>query len=75
MQFPHSNVLCIVQILRLLTVEGEVIKEKPHFLRQLKQAVEALTQSISTDICRRLIENFAVLIKPAQAQMGHVLKI
>ena len=43
--------------------KAQVYKEKPCFLRQLKQAVESFTQSIIIDTCCRVIENFAVCIK------------
>jgi len=42
--------------------KAEVYKEKSCSLRQLKQAVESFTQSVTTDTCRCVVENFAVRI-------------
>ena len=51
---------------------AEIHKEKPCSLRQLKQAVESFTQSITTDTCGHVIENFAAM--PVQTEMGPILK-
>ena len=50
--------------------KAEVYKEKACSLRQLKQAVESFTQSVTTDTCRRVIENFAVCINVCANQNG-----
>ena len=45
-------------------------------LTQLKQAVEALTQSVSSDACGRAIENFAVSINACANRNGaHTEKV
>ena len=54
--------------------KAEVYKEKPCSLRQLKQAVELFTQSVTTDTCRRVIENFAFASMSVQTKMGPILK-
>ena len=58
----HSPDLALLDFFFWGAAEAEVYKEKPRSLRQLKQAVEAFTQSVTTDTCRRVIENFAVRI-------------
>ena len=52
------------------TAKAEVYKEKPRSLRQLKQAVEAFAQSVTTDTCRRVIENFAIRINACANRNG-----
>ena len=50
--------------------KAEVYKEKFCSLRQLKQAVESFTQSVTTDTCCRMIENFAVCINACANRNG-----
>ena len=50
--------------------KGEVYKEKPCSLKQLKQAVEAFKQSVSTNTRCCIIENFAVCISPCANRNG-----
>ena len=59
---PHSPDLAPLHFFFWGAAKAEVYKEKPCSLRQLKQAVESFTQSVTTDTCRRVIENFAVRI-------------
>ena len=73
------NGLRIVLILRLLTsffwgtLKAEVYKKKPRFLRELKKAVEAFTQSVTIHTRRRIIENFAVRINAcANRNWAHI---
>ena len=54
--------------------KAEVYKEKPCSFRQLKQAVKAFTQSVTTDTSHRVIENFAVCINACATEMGPILK-
>ena len=59
---PHRPDLAPLDFFFWGAAKAEVYKEKPCSLTQLKQAVESFTQSITTDTCCRVIENFAVHI-------------
>ena len=50
----------------------EKYKKKPRSFRELKQAVEALTRSVSTNTCRCVTENFAARINACA--MDSILK-
>ena len=53
--------------------KAEVYKEKPCSLRPLKQAVEPFTQSVTTDTCCRVIDDFAVRINAsANRDLAHI---
>jgi len=54
--------------------KAEVYKEKPCSLRQLKQAVEAFIQSVTTDTCRRVIENFTSMSVQTERAQCPILK-
>ena len=70
------NGLHIVLILHLLTSSfGVLLKQKCTkrsltLLQQLKQAVEAFTQSVTTDTCRCVIKSFAVHINACANRYG-----
>ena len=70
---PHSPDLAPVDFF-WGAAKAEVYKEKPRFLRQLKQAVEAFTQSVTTDTCCYVIENLLFASMPMQSEMGPILK-
>ena len=57
---PHSPDLATFDFFFWGGAKAEVYKKKPCSMRQLKQAVESFTQSVTTDTCYRVIENFAV---------------
>ena len=59
---PHSPNLAPLDFFFWGAAKAEVYKGKPRSFRQLKQAVEEFTQSVTTDTCRHVIENFAVRI-------------
>ena len=67
---PHSPDLAPLDLLFWGAAKGEVYEEKPCSLRQLKQAVESFTQSVTTDTRRRVIENFAVRINACANRSG-----
>ena len=67
---PHSPDLAHLDFFFWGAVKAEVYKEKPCSVRQLKQAVESFTQSVTTDTCRRVIENFAVRINACANRNG-----
>ena len=69
--FLHSPDLEPLDFFFWGAAKAEVYKEKPHFLRQLKQAVEAFTWSVTTDTCCYENENFTV---PVQTEMRPILK-
>ena len=68
-----SNGLRVVWILHLFffwgAAKAEMFKEKPFSFRQLKQAVESFTQSLTTDTCG-VNENFAVRINACANRNG-----
>ena len=70
---PHSPDFAPLDFFFWNAAKAEENKENLCSLRQLKQAVESFTQSVTTDTCRRMIENFAVshqcLCKPKR---GHI---
>ena len=59
---PHSPDFAPFDFFFGGAAKAEVYKENRCSLRQLKQAVESFTQSVTTDTCRRVIENFAFRI-------------
>ena len=67
---PHSPDLAPFDFFLWGAAKAEVYKEKPCSLRQLKQAVESFSQSVTTDTCRCVIENFAVHINACANQNG-----
>ena len=67
---PHSPDLAPFDFFFWGAAKAEVYKEKPCSLRQLKQAVESFTQSVPTDTCCRVIENFAVRINVCANRNG-----
>ena len=67
---PHSPDLATLDFFFWGAAKAEVYKEKPCFLRHLKQALESFTQSVTTKTCRRVIENFAVRINACATEMG-----
>ena len=67
---PHSPDIASLDFFFWGAAKAEVYKEKPCSLIQLKQAVESFTQSVTTDIFRRVIENFAVRINAIANQKG-----
>ena len=71
---PNSPDLAPLDFFFLGSAKAEVYKEKPCSLRHLKQAVEAFTQSVTTDTCRRVIENFAICINACANRNGAHIK-
>ena len=67
---PHNPDLAPLDFFFWGAAKAEVYKEKPCSLRQLKQAVESFTQSVTTDTCRHVIENFAVCINACANRNG-----
>ena len=67
---PHSPDLAPLDFFFWGAAKAEVYKEKPCSLRQLKQAVESFTQSVTTETCRCVIENFAVRINACANRNG-----
>ena len=67
---PQSPDLATLDFFLWDAAKAEMYKEKPCSLRQLKQAVEAFIQSVTTDTCRRVIENFAVRINACANRNG-----
>ena len=67
---PHSSDLAPLDFFFWGAAKAEVYKEKPCSLRQQKQAVESFTQSVTTDTCHRVIENFAVCINACANRNG-----
>ena len=67
---PHSPDLAPLDFFFWGAAKAVVYKENPSSLRQLKQAVEAFTQSVTTDTCRLVIENFAVRINACANRNG-----